>query len=256
MDYRELTKRLKASIAKEYKARRESIARSDARIEAQQRAIDKKRREREDVALAGGGHALARKMMGKDTQFNYGANELPDNQQKFPDETYPCNGACKCTVCGKHIGYHAELEEDKKMLPTGNESESPRSNKRQSNQVWLKNEDLSMDVKTAKIIDVRYNKDGRFGARVEMKLALNGTTRFWGIPPKVDDKNPNYREMLAAFGADENSWVNREIGLFLEQDTWSGNYFPRVVIMEDTSEAQPGVNSVPQKQRTSRGHRS
>lgn len=250
MDYQELTKRLKASIAKEYKDRRERLSRNAARSEAQQRAIDAKRREKENVYIAGGGHAIAKAiLMGKDTDFNYGANEVPDNQQQLPD-AYPCNGQCKCVTCGKFIGYHAEIEEEKKMLPTGNETPTTRGRK-PSNQVWLKNEDLSMDVIHAKIIDVRYNKEGRFGARVELKMALNGKTLFWGIPPTISDKNPNYKEMLAAFGPDENNWVSKTIGLFLEQDEWSGNYFPRVVIDKD----EP-ANQEPAPQRTSRGRKS
>jgi hypothetical protein len=256
MDYKELTKRIKANISKEYRDRREQIARDDARTEAQQRAIDKKQQEKRDVKRAGGGHAIARRiLMGKDTDFNYGANEVPDNQQTIPDEAYPCNGSVKCTVCGKHLGYHAEIEEEKKMLPTGNESNNnSRGNRRQSNQVWLKNEDLSLDVQHAKIINVRYNKEGRFGARVEMKLALGGKTLFWGVPPKVDDKNPNYKELLAAFGPDENDWVDKTIGLFLEQDEWSGNYFPRVVIdKEEPANQEPAPATTGRTSRKPRG---
>jgi len=271
MDYKELTKRIQANIAKEYRDRRESIAKPAARTEAQQQAIDKKRRELNDIKKAGGGRAIAKKLMGKDTEFNYGANEVPKNQlcqwcgerhsggpENCPkSETYPCNGACKCSVCGKHIGYHAEIEEERKMLPTGNESQSNNGgrNRKQSNQVWLKNEDLSMDVKHARILAVRYNKDGKYGARVEMKLALDGKTLFWGVPPKVDDKNPNYKELIAEFGPEENDWVNKTIGIFLEQDEWSGNYFPRVSIDKEEPGNQETESTPPAPRRTSRGNR-
>lgn len=245
-------------------------------------ALKKKREEREKIQRLGGGHEVAKMVMSKSTDFNYGANvpqepnfctscctthtggleNCPVESPTNPD-TGGCMGRVVCQVCKKFHGYCVEVHntiEESKMLPTGNEfKQSGGSNgRRQSNQVWLKNENLGTDVREALIHDVRYNPDGRYGARVELKLIMQGKTLFWGIPPKVSDQNPNYKELLDAFGPDENNWCQKRIGLFLEQDAWSGNYFPRVVILENTEDAQPAPEpaAAPAKpQRTSRGTR-
>lgn len=220
--------------------------------------LRKKREEREKIQRAGGGHELAKRiLMNKSTDFNYGANDpqpQPEPAERETTEPERCMGRTVCQRCKKFHGYCVEVEE-LAMLPTGNESSQSgaRNGRRQSNQVWLKNEDLGTDVREALIHDVRYNKDGKYGARVEMKLIMAGKTLFWGVPPKVDDKNPNYKELLEAFGPDENNWVQKKIGIFLEQDAWSGNYFPRVVILN--SERTPEPEPTPASQRTPRGSR-
>jgi hypothetical protein len=213
-------------------------------------ALKKKREERENVERAGGGHAIAKSLMGRNTSmgksgepqnfedntdFNYGANENIDARIAH-DQENRCMERVVCSSCGVSHGFCAEITEDKekmKMLPTGNESQ-PRGGNRKGGMEWLKNEDLSLQPKEAKILMVRYNKEGRFGARVEMKLAIEGKIKYWGVPPKSDDRNPNYRLLTGKFGHDENNWVDQRILLMLEQDDFSQQYFVRVDFMEPT----------------------
>jgi hypothetical protein len=155
-----------------------------------------------------------------DTDFEFGHNEPAD---------YRCMGSVQCKVCGKFHGYCAEVLEEKekqKMLPTGDETPAA-GKKRTGGMEWLKNEDLSKTPKEAKILGVRLDGENRYGPRVNVKLALEGKIKFWGIPT-AKSKSPNYRLLLDKFGADENDWVDKRILILLEQDEFSGQWFPRV----------------------------
>lgn len=110
------------------------------------------------------------------------------------------------------------------MLPSSSGSSAPTGRK-PGGMRYLKNEDLSTQPKEAKIIAVKGDPDNKFGARVILKMALNGETMFWGVNIK---KNPCYQTLEQKFGLDENDWVNQKVLLHLEQDEFSGSYFPRV----------------------------
>lgn len=113
------------------------------------------------------------------------------------------------------------------MLPTGNESPSSGGGKKREGAMkWVKVEDLSITPKEAKILMVRLNKQGRFGARVEMKLALDGQIMYFGVPPNKEQTN--YALLIEKFGPEENDWVDQRILLYLEKDKFSEQYFIRV----------------------------
>jgi hypothetical protein len=217
-EYEELKKKLDASIYKD---------------EARQRAIRKKREEKQAIKKAGGGHAIAKAIMPDDTDFNYGNNQVEDIDKHIEQEAASrCMGRSVCQTCGKFHGYCVEIDEEKeklKMLPTGSESTSSSGGKkREGAMVWLKVEDLSTTPKEAKILMVRLNKNGRFGARVELKLAFEGKIVYWGVPPNKEQTN--YSILINKFGADENDWVDQRILFFLEKDKFSEQYFIRVDI--------------------------
>jgi hypothetical protein len=222
---------------KEYKDLQRRIEADIVRDQTRQKAIRAKREERKSVKKAGGGREIA-KAMGKsngadtDTDFSFGHNEpQPDIDTRIAEDyNKRCMERVQCS-CGQSHGFCAEILEDReklKMLPTGNEPTGGRGNRRPGGMEWLKNEDLSTTPKEAKILMVRYNKEGRFGARVEMKLAFDSGIKYFGVPPKTDGKNENYKLLTGRFGHDENEWVDQRILLFLEQDQFSGQYFVRV----------------------------
>lgn len=190
-------------------------------------ALKKKREERDAIKKAGGGHAIAKALM-PDTDFNYGQNEDIDARIEREAATR-CMGRVLCTDCGKSHGYCAEIDEERKnkMLPTGEGSANEgRNNKKPGSMKWIKTEDLSTTPKEAKILMVRLNKQGRFGARVELKLAFEGQICYFGVPPNKEVTN--YALLLEKFGAEENDWVDQRILLFLEKDKFSEQYFIRV----------------------------
>lgn len=210
-------------MSSEYERLKKRLEESCRKEEARQRAIERKKAEKHNIRKSGGGHAIARALMPEDTDFNYGQNEVQSDEDH-------CMGSVRCSQCGKHHGYCREIEEEKeklKMLPTGNEAQSG-TRRKASGMDWLKNEDLSVQSKEAKILMVRYNQEGRFGARVEMKLALDGKIKYWGVPPRLDDKNPNYRILTEKFGHNENDWVDQRILLSLEKDEFTQQYFVHV----------------------------
>jgi hypothetical protein len=215
-EYEQLKKKLDASCQKEL---------------ARQKVLREKRAEKLQIKKAGGGKELARKiLMSHDTDFDYGANEsIDDRIQK--EQADRCLQLIICK-CGKRHGLCAEITEDRerlKMLPTGQDTQSSRNQKRGSGIEWLKIEDLTTQKQEAKILAVNYNKDGRFGARVELKLAFDGKIKYWGVPPKKDDKNPNYKELTEHFGHDENDWIDQRILLYVEPHKfYEGQFYIRV----------------------------
>lgn len=162
--------------------------------------------------------------MSQDTDFN---PEEFDNQPA--DYTYRCMGAVECTTCRKYHGRCAEIEEEKKqMLPTGDGQETKgRRRSGGSAMEYLNNADLSKSPKEARILAVKADADNKFGPRVIVKITLEGQVKFWSVPTNKS-KSPNYRLLLDKFGPDENDWADKKIVLFLEQDEFSGNWFPRV----------------------------
>lgn len=215
MNYEELQKRLHTSIHKD---------------SARQLAIRKKREEKQAIKNSGGGHAIAKAMMSgePDTDFTFGLNEPAEtiDQRIAREYAERCMHSVNCTNCGYFHGYCAEIKEKSTMLPTGDEGQTTRG-KRAGGMEWLKNEDLSKTAKEAKILGVRLDSENRYGPRVNVKLAIDGKIKFWGIPTKKSN-SPNYRLLLDKFGADENDWVNQRILILLEQDEFSGQWFPRV----------------------------
>ena len=111
------------------------------------------------------------------------------------------------------------------MLPTGKDTDN-KGKKYQGGMDYLKNDDLNKDKKEAKILGVKATKT-RFGPRVIVKIAFNGGTKFWSLNTDIEN-SPNYRLMIEKFGRDENDWIDKRVFLFLEQDEFSGNWFPRV----------------------------
>ncbi len=112
------------------------------------------------------------------------------------------------------------------MLPQADSTDSNRAERgaaRKSNR--LRVEDLSTTPRDAKIIAVKADLEGRFGAQVIAKLAVNGDTKFWYLSIK---KNPNYKLLVEKFGHDENDWAGQKILLATQQDEFSDQYFVRV----------------------------
>jgi len=237
-----------------YKQLQEKTEENIRKDEARQRAIKAKKDERAEIKKAGGGKAIAKSILGEhpymgknyepknfedNTDFNFGSNQNEDIDARIARESATrCMEQVTCFSCGATHGFCAEITEDKekmKMLPTGSEPQATSRGKKQGGMDWLKNEDLSTNPKEAKILMVRYNKEGRFGARVEMKLAIEGKIKYWGIPPKLDSNSPNYKLLTSKFGHDENDWVDQRILLMLEKEDFGEQYFVRVDFPEEKS---------------------
>ena len=174
-----------------------------------------------------------------DTDFEFGHNAPEPEAQ--PESA--CMGSVLCEYCGKRHGYCSEVESQIKgeqMLPRPDEdgSSTPARSKRAGSMRYLKNEDLSKTPKEAKIIGVKADPDNKFGAGVVLKMSLEGQTIFWTVRTK---RNPNYRILTEKFGFDENDWNGNKILLFLEQDEFSDQFFPRVAFpTEKGSSARSG----------------
>jgi hypothetical protein len=113
------------------------------------------------------------------------------------------------------------------MLPSGDITPT-KTNNRRGGMNWLKIEMLSTQPKEAKILMVRYNENGQFGPRVEMKLALEGNITYLGVPPIK--KDPRYSVLVGAFGTDENNWLDQRIHLLLEQNEFTEAYQIKIAI--------------------------
>lgn len=119
----------------------------------------------------------------------------------------------------------SEEEKVEKMLPDPSGNDKPARGKRGGAGAleYLKNDHLTKNPKEARILAVRVDTENMYGARVVLKLVLEGKTLFWGVNIK---KNPNYQTMVAKFGKDEDDWVDKKITLFLQEDTFTGTWFP------------------------------
>lgn len=113
------------------------------------------------------------------------------------------------------------------MLPSADQES--RSRKRPGGIEYLTTDHLSTAPKEGRVLMVKADPDAKFGARVILKLAIDGRILFWGVSIK---KNPNYKLLTAQFGLDENAWIDKRILLGLEQDEFTGNYFARVTFPE------------------------
>ena len=213
------------------------------------RALKKKREERETIQKAGGGHAIAKALlMPEDTDFTFGHNEQTSYEggaeidQRIEEEAKDrCMGRVACQVCKTFHGYCVEITEEKekyKMLPSGDNT--PSTNKRKGGLNWLKLESLTSSPTEAKILMVKYNDEGTYGPRVNLKLAFKGEICFLGLRP--NKKDPRYKALTDRFGLDENNWVNERIMLFAEKDEFSEGYNMSLTI--------------PEPQRPTRGARS
>lgn len=115
------------------------------------------------------------------------------------------------------------------MLPSSESGSEGRSTGRKRSagaMTYLVNEMLSSKTATeAKILGVKLDEENRYGARVVLKLAMDGKTVFWGVNIK---KNPNYKILEAQFGREENDWVSQVVLLQLEKDDFTDGYFVRV----------------------------
>jgi hypothetical protein len=153
--------------------------------------------------------------MNDDTDFNHGFNE-----QMNPE----CTGSIICSKCGKFHGYCDTITQlkEKQMLPNADSSQAERPSKKSNR---LHTNDLTKQPREAKILMVKSDPNGRYGAQVICKLAVNGEIKFWYLDIK---KNPNYRLLVDKFGNDENDWAGQKILLGLEQDEFSDNFFVRV----------------------------
>jgi hypothetical protein len=116
------------------------------------------------------------------------------------------------------------------MLPqSGGNTASRASRGQKINTNRLKPEDLSSTPRDGKILAARADLNGKFGAQVILKVAVNGEIKFWYLDIK---KNPNYQLLTEKFGHEENDWVNQKILLDTEQDEFYGNYYVRVSFPE------------------------
>lgn len=222
-EYKQLKRRLDESIYKE---------------ETRRKILKAKREEKKAVKKAGGGKQLAKTMLenkySTDTDFDFGANASKESidERIAREHASRCMERICCSVCGFSFGFCQEVQDEKeklRMLPSGNEQATGRKAASKSGIKWLSTDDLNNQPQEAKILAVNYNKDGKFGARVEMKLAFNGEICYWGVPPKKDDKNPNYKLLLEKFGPNENDWIDQRILLFTEPHKfYEGQYFIRV----------------------------
>lgn len=117
------------------------------------------------------------------------------------------------------------------MLPEADgkpEALSGGKTRRKGGMEYLKAEDLSTSPREARIVAVKFDPDHNFGPSVVVKLALDGKVKFWTLRIR---KNPNYQILLEAFGRDENSWVEKKVHLWNQEDEFSGQYFPRVGVV-------------------------
>lgn len=174
-----------------------------------------------------------------DTDFEFGHNA--ENEPAAVPEA--CMGNVTCEHCGKRHGYCSEVEQQLKegtMLPKADSDGSSQSSgtKKKGGIKYLTIEDLSRTPKEAKILAVKADADNRYGARVVLKISLDGTMMFWGVAIR---KNPNYRLLTDKLGHEENDWVDARILLHNEKDEFSEQFFPRVSFPTETrSSARSG----------------
>lgn len=204
--------------------------------EAKQKVLRAKRAAKRAIKKLGGGHAIAKAILptggvtarDNETDFAYGYNEPaePSSSDSNASHDDGCMGSVRCERCRKFHGYCREVEERIKMLPTGDTV--PSRGNRKGGLNWLKPEALTTTPQEAKILMVRYQEEGQWGPRVNMKLAFKGEIFFLGVKPSK--KDPRYAVLLAKFGADENDWVDQRILLALEKDEFSEAYNMRIIV--------------------------
>lgn len=221
LNYEELTKR---------------IEEENRILEAKQKILRKKREERKQIKKAGGGHAIAKKiLMGKDTDFDYGANVHPESGEEIDrriaeEAAGRCMGRVCCQVCKAFHGYCVEVKE-KLMLPTG-EDRGNNNRQRQGGLNFINNQDLTDQPQEAKILMVKFTEKGKQGPSITLKLAFGNEMRYLWVPCRKTDAR--YATLLNAFGPNENNWVDQRIHLLLEKDDFSEGYRTAVQIPTQT----------------------
>lgn len=168
-----------------------------------------------------------------DFDFQAEAQELFDQRGNL----IMCMGRIKCNKCGHVYGVCCDVEVE--LTEKGNENMLPRpgqnapaqssgQQRQRSGYPYLKETDLTLDKKEARIIQVRNNdepvKDGqRRFSDIIVKIAVGGTIYLWGMKYN----NPNFTILIEAFGQNENDWAEKKCYIFLEQEEFSGRNFIR-----------------------------
>jgi hypothetical protein len=226
-----------------YEQLQKRIEEENRLYEAKTKILRKKREERKQIKRAGGGHEIAKKiLMGKDTDFDYGANTSPESgveiDRRIAEEAADrCMGRVACQVCKKFHGYCVEITEEKeklKMLPTGEDGgNNRRGSGRQSGGLnFINNVDLTDQPQEAKILMVKFTEKGKQGPSITLKLAFKNEIRYLWVPCRKSDQR--YTSMLNAFGANENNWVDERIILLLEKDEFSEGFRTAVRVPAET----------------------
>ena len=208
----------------DYQAYRKKTIADGYKLEAQMRAIREKKAERQAIKKAGGGQAIAKKLMERDTDFNFG-NNAPEQSEDIDrrieaEAAGRCMGRVMCQICKKFHGYCIEVQEEKekyKMLPSGDGTS--KSNTRKGGLDFLTIDDLSTQPQEVKILMVRYNENGQWGPTVMLKTAFKGSIKYVSIKPTK--KDPRYKLLLDHFGPDENNWVDQRFLVMAEKDEFT-----------------------------------
>lgn len=218
MSYEELQRKINQSIFKE---------------EARRKILKQKRDEKQAIKSAGGGVTIAKTIYGKGTDFHFGANSNPVesvDERIEREQSSRCMEKITCFACGNYHGYCTEITEEKeklKMLPSGDGTQTATKTKK-GGLNWVTIDALSTAPKEAKVLMVRYQEDGAWGPRVNLKLAFNGEIAYLGMKPSK--KDPRYKILVETFGQDENNWVDQRFFLVAEKDEFSESYNMRVQI--------------------------
>lgn len=241
-----LSVRKDAKLSSEYQNLKRRLDESIYKEQARQKILKAKREEKRAIKKAGGGHAIAKVLMSKDTDFEFGHNNNPhtetreDIDRRIAEQAASrCMGRVACQLCGKFHGYCIEVEEEKertKMLPTGDNNDSSKNRARTGGLNFLNAQDLTSNPQEAKVLMVRYTEKGKSGPSITLKIAFKGDIRYLWVPARKSD--PRYATLLNAFGPDENNWVDQRINLFLEKDDFSENYVQRIAVPKEKPAAR------------------
>lgn len=169
--------------------------------------------------------------MGKDTDFNYGANVA-----EVDAPSYECMGRCVCSICGKFHGYCSEVgvqpEKEDNMINRG-ESGNTGNNKGQRKRnglPFLSTENASSTKRPGNIVAARVEDDSfRPGHQVvALKIAFNGQHYLYNLRTN----NPTLDSLCSSFGDDESQWNGKDIFIFNEEDTFNGKIWLRMEAAE------------------------
>jgi hypothetical protein len=159
------------------------------------------------------------------------AANCPTESETMPSQDFPEDtDKDVCIFWYVHNAVKSITEGVKNNMLPKPDSEPSRGKRGGNAMTYLDSTMLSKQPKEAKILAVRFDAEGRFGARVIVKLSFDGGIVYWGVNIK---KNPNYRSLIAAFGEDENDWPNQRIKLWLEKDDFSEQMFVHVAAADE-----------------------